>query len=128
MLKRIARKSTDIGKQAEQQAKDFLVRKGLQFEKANFYCRGGEIDLIFRDKKQLVFVEVKFRKKQDFGYAEDMITATKKRKIFQAAKVFLHENQLTESVDCRFDVIAINRLSNNNSTSIEWIKDAFHYY
>jgi putative endonuclease len=48
--------------------------------------RGGEIDLICRDGKTLVFVEVRLRSRSDFGGAGASITAGKRRRIVLAAR------------------------------------------
>ena len=48
-----------VGQQAEDSACAYLIKQGLQFVTRNFNCRLGEIDLIFKDGDELVFVEVK---------------------------------------------------------------------
>ena len=47
------------GKTAEDQACDYLQRKGLRLIEKNYTCRLGEIDLIMEDKHHIVFVEVR---------------------------------------------------------------------
>jgi len=51
--------------------------------KSNYRCRLGEIDLIFRDKKTLVFVEVKLKKNPYFGKAASAVTPSKQKKIIK---------------------------------------------
>lgn len=55
------------GKNAEQQALHYLVAHGLKHLDSNYYCKGGEIDLIMNDAEQLVFVEVRYRSRSDYG-------------------------------------------------------------
>jgi len=45
----------------ERAAKCYLKKSGLKFLYANFRGERGEIDLVFREKEILVFVEVKTR-------------------------------------------------------------------
>ena len=49
------------GNAAEQLAATFLQQKGLTLIEKNFRCTYGEIDLIMRDGKTLVFIEVRLR-------------------------------------------------------------------
>ena len=65
------------GQFAEQKACQFLQQKGLTLIEKNYRCRNGEIDLIMLDKDQLVFVEVRFRKNEDYGTAIDSVISIK---------------------------------------------------
>ena|SRR6185312_16143384 len=99
--------SQKIGKQAEDFACHYLQAVGLKLITRNFRCRTGEIDLIMQDKKELVFVEVRYRCREDFGEPAETITLRKQHKLFQAASYYLQQNQLTNRVACRFDVLAL---------------------
>lgn len=112
-------KHNEAGARAEQQAEQYLTRKGLIPVARNFLCKGGEIDLIMAHGHHLVFVEVRFRKSAAFGGAVASITASKQRKIITAAQNFLMENKKYSHSPCRFDVIAIT------GTQTEWIQNAF---
>lgn len=119
--KKINRKNTrEAGMQAEQRAKAFLLAQGLSFQEANFRCKIGEIDLIFRDQEELVFVEVRWHHYCGFGDSVSSITYTKQRKIINTAKYYLLQNKLFDKVSCRFDVVALSPQG-----ELEWIKDAF---
>ena len=109
------------GQSAEELAARFLEKRGLKVLTRNYRCRGGEIDLICRDGKVLVFVEVRLRRNAAFGGAAASVTATKQRRIILAAQHFLMANALTDD-DCRFDCIL---LSGTSSNDIEWLRDAF---
>jgi putative endonuclease len=128
------------GRTAENTAKKYLRKQGLTFISSNFHCRHGEIDLIFKDHQTIVFVEVRFRKKSDYGSSIESIDFKKQQKIIKAAEFYLYKNKLTESVTCRFDVIGIepkfkitkfqNQCYIKNSRSenyeIQWIKNVFN--
>ena len=57
------------GSRYEEQAAAFLEKQGLLVIEKNFRCKSGEIDLIARDGRYLVFVEVKYRSSGSNGYA-----------------------------------------------------------
>ncbi|MEG3753285.1 YraN family protein [Psychromonas arctica] len=118
-LPRLFQASNTRGVQAEQQALVFLQKQGLLLICQNFYCRFGEIDLIMSDQGTLVFIEVRYRKNQDFGGATASITPQKQRKLIKTAKHYL--SQLDDEPYCRFDVIAISE----STIEPQWIQDAF---
>ncbi|MCF8200311.1 MAG: YraN family protein [Sulfuritalea sp.] len=107
------------GAAAEQLAADFLLRKGLSVTERNFRVRGGEIDLICRDGKTTVFVEVRLRSSKDFGGAAASITASKQARLILAARHWLLRHGETP---CRFDCVLLDELESRN---IEWLRDAF---
>ncbi|QLE79108.1 YraN family protein [Francisella sp. Scap27] len=111
---------TQIGSKAESQACDFLKYHGIEILEQNFKALPyGEIDIIALDQNVLIFVEVKFRKSNVFGFAQEMVTLAKQSKIINTANIFLQQNDLYQDIECRFDVVAIN----NND--INWVKNAF---
>ena len=113
--------SKAIGDRAEDQSARFLERHGLKVLVRNFRCRGGEIDLICRDGKALVFVEVRLRRNACFGGAAASISQGKQRRIILAARHYLAANAKNDA-DCRFDCLL---LDGNPEHPIEWIRDAF---
>ena len=111
--------TTQRGREAETLAARVLESRGLRVIARNFSVRGGEIDLICRDGKTLVFVEVRLRSRSDFGGAGASITATKRRRIVLAARHYLAGQK---ECDCRFDAVLLDGLGENQ---LEWIKNAF---
>lgn len=107
------------GAAGEQLAADHLQRHGLTLIERNFRVRGGEIDLICRDGKSIVFVEVRLRSRSDFGGAAASITATKQARLILAARHWLLRHGETF---CRFDCVLLDGLESRN---IEWLRDAF---
>lgn len=116
-----SRTSDRGGRQAEDLAARFLEKQKLKIVTRNYRCRGGEIDLVCRDGKVLVFVEVRLRRNAAYGGAAASVTPTKQRRIILAAQHFLMTHSLANS-DCRFDCVLLNGVSENN---IEWLRDAF---
>lgn len=107
-----------IGQQAEKQARDYLVKKGLQHIDSNYRCRYGEIDLIMQDKDIIVFIEVRFRKNSQFGGAAASVDVRKQHRIIATAQHFI-QHQRHPANAYRFDVVAMNK------NSLDWIPDAF---
>lgn len=110
------------GRKEEALAEKFLKKTGLKFIERNYYCRYGEIDLIFKDNEQLVFVEVRARKQNAQVNALESLTQAKLKKIRKTAQVYMV--QFEEIPSCRFDVIAIS-VNNGTIDNIEWIQNAF---
>lgn len=114
----------DIGNDAEGIAKQHLIKQGLIFEAANVHCRQGEIDLIMKDGSTIVFIEVKYRKNNQFGGAISAVSHAKQKKIQFCATFYLHKMNLNEyNTPCRFDVVAIE--GDINQPHITWLKNAF---
>lgn len=120
------------GELGESLAHTFLARQGLMRIEKNFRCRLGEIDLILQQSKapfSLVFVEVRLRKRMDFGSAIESVTAAKARKIRLTADYFLSGRPEFSHTPCRFDVVGIQvtePVSPHTSTRIEHLNQ--HYW
>lgn len=108
------------GADAEARAEAFLIAQGLVKHARNYRCKLGEIDLIMLHQDTLVFIEVRLRSHQAFANAAESVTIRKQQKIINTAQYYLQQQQLTDKVNCRFDVIAFCKHGEP-----EWIKDAF---
>lgn len=96
------------GAAAEFRARRFLTAQGLSFIEQNYLCKWGEIDLIFSDAEQLVFVEVKSRVSADYGSADEFYSKAKQQKLTRAIMTYLAEKGFNpEMTHFRIDVIAI---------------------
>ena len=93
------------GAWGEALAAEYLRKKRYTLIASGYRCRLGEIDLIVRDRKYLVFVEVKLRKSQVFAQAKEYVDANKQRRLRMTAALYLSENPTEFST--RFDVIEI---------------------
>ena len=93
------------GRWGEEQAAAFLRRKGYKIIGMNYACRMGEIDIIARNRKFIVFAEVKLRKSAAFAEAREFVTAAKQERIKTTAAMWLSENET--ALQPRFDVIEI---------------------
>ncbi len=109
--------SRAAGTAAERRALAHLHAQGLTPLAENFHSRGGEIDLIMSDCGVTVFVEVRQRTSARFGGAAASVTASKRRRLIHAARLWMARHGETPG---RFDVVTID-----GDGSVEWIKDAF---
>jgi putative endonuclease len=91
----------------EDEAVAHLARLGYVILDRNFKTRTGEIDIVAREEKTTVFVEVKRREATGHGTASEFVSPAKIRKVVSAARLYAARHGLTES-PIRFDVIAID--------------------
>ena len=94
-----------LARRGEDAAARFLRSLGYKILIRNFRCAAGEIDIIARDGKELVFVEVKTRVSAE-PPPEDAVNRAKQHQITKAARVFLSRYG-TPQPPARFDVIGI---------------------
>lgn len=109
----------------EAEAASYLEKNGYQILEHNYRCRQGEIDLIARDGRYLVFVEVKYRKDLGSGYPEEAVDRKKQQRIWQAARYYLYRHRYGEDTPCRFDVVSIIGTAGGTGEEIRVIRDAF---
>ena len=112
------------GRVGEDIAAGFLVKNDYRISERNYRCPIGEIDIVARDKNDLVFVEVKTRRSADLGYPEQAVGIKKQKKISKLALWYLQEKKLN-GVRTRFDVVAIMMQPSGND--IRLIKNAFDF-
>jgi putative endonuclease len=96
----------EFGKLGEDLACRELESLGYEILARRYRTRGGEIDIIARDGRTTVFVEVKSREGRDFGDAVEAVTMWKRQRITRMAVDYLARHKLTDS-PCRFDVVAV---------------------
>lgn len=94
-----------LGAFYEDRAARLLEEKGYRILEKNYRCRAGEIDLIARDRRTLVFIEVKYRRTDSFGRPEEAVDARKQRTICRVADYYRMEHRIREDCPCRFDAV-----------------------
>jgi len=110
-----------IGSKGEEIAVEFLKDRGYRIVARNYKTPIGEIDIIAEDRGTLVFIEVKTRSNNFFGYPFEAVDAKKQHKLKNLALLYLKKQKRDCAV--RFDVLSI-RISDDKK-DIEHIKDAF---
>ena len=109
------------GAQYENLAAEYLKQQGYQILRRNFYSYFGEIDLVARDGKYLVFVEVKYRKNDSGGHPLEAVGVQKQQRICRTADYYCLRCGYGGETHCRFDVVGIM------GEEVFHIKDAFPY-
>ena len=89
----------------------YLEKIGYKILEKNFSCRQGEIDIIAKDKLEIVIIEVKTRSNLNYGNPREAVDKNKKNHIYNSAKYYIHVNKL-ENNYIRFDVIEIYKIKN----------------
>jgi putative endonuclease len=110
------------GNAGETAAVKFLERLGYDILERQYYYNHGEIDVIARDAGELVFVEVKTRRSERFGRAEESVTPLKQELLRRTAEGYVEEKKCV-NVPCRFDVVAVQ--VRNGKAEITHYKNAF---
>lgn len=112
----------DLGREGENRAMEYLVKKGYRILERNYRFDRAEVDLICQHKEVLVSVEVKTRQSSYLAGPEETVTLAKQKSIIKATNQYIQENEI--DLDCRFDIVSI--LLNQNEFQLEHLEDAFY--
>lgn len=112
----------EIGKLGEDIATNYLIEKGYIILDRNFECRQGEIDIIAKDKEEIVFIEVKTRTSDKYGTPSEAVNKIKQKHMLQSIKYYLYIKNLNQEF-IRIDVIEV--YIKNNTFKVNHIKQAF---
>lgn len=116
------------GEYTESLACRFLEGKGFKLIEKNFNCKAGEIDIIMKDNDSLVFVEVRYRRNNNYGSGAESITASKQSKLIKTASLYLQQHAKLNKYPARFDVVSMTghiEKDDINKINFDWIKNAF---
>lgn len=91
---------------------------------ANWRCPSGELDLVMTEGAVLVFVEVKTRRGERFGAAEEAISPAQATRILQTAEQFLAVRPDLAASFWRVDLVAITLTPAGAVARINHIVDA----
>ena len=115
--------SARAGRLAERQAESYLIEEGLELIARNIRYPCGEIDLLMRDDRTLVFVEVRQRSNRRFPSALASVDCKKQRRLTSAAALVLQSNNLPHFEAVRFDVVGFD--ASGKPLRVHWVKQAF---
>ncbi|HEX2500149.1 MAG TPA: YraN family protein [Methylomirabilota bacterium] len=113
-----------LGVAGEAAAARFLERHGLLILARNLRSRLGEIDLLARDGRTLVFVEVKARRGSSGDPPEAAVNARKRARLARLALGYLAAHRLGER-SCRFDVVGVSLDEAGGVTGVRHLRHAF---
>lgn len=95
----------EVGQMGEDAAALHLVKRGYEVVARNYHSRFGEVDIIAKNEKYLVFVEVKTRTKGAEVQPKESVDALKQRRLVKTAMIYLSERGA--DLQPRFDVIEV---------------------
>ncbi len=95
-----------VGKKGEHIAVEYLRNEGYEILETNYRFGHTEIDIVAKEGDELVFIEVKTRRSDEYGDPADAITEVKEERFRHAAEGYFYEHELEDQM-CRFDFIGI---------------------
>lgn len=111
----------ELGTVGENIAANYLSKLGYTIADRNYRWKKGELDLVCRDDRMLVVVEVKTRQTNAYGEPYTAVTRSKQKQLVMIADHYVKQKAL--DLEVRFDVLSI--VTNSYETKIEHIKGAF---
>ena len=106
----------EIGNKYEDKSIETLVKEAYKILERNYQNRFGEIDIIAEKNKELVFIEVKYRKTNKFGYGYEAVDRRKIMKILKLADYYIQSKKY-QNYKIRFDCMSYL------GDELDWIKD-----
>ena len=102
------RRKLDLGARGEDLAAAWYTRQGYEVLGRNWRCREGELDLIVRRGRCVVFCEVKTRSGSGFGLPAEAVTGEKQRRLRRLATRWLGDQKPSGGfAEVRFDVACV---------------------
>ncbi len=117
-------KHNEFGKEGEQIAADFLLKKGYTISYRNYRYLKAEIDIIAIKDDIVAIVEVRSRSSDFIENIAETITPKKIKLLVMAADYYMLSSDLDFEV--RFDIITI--LKNSKQFKIEHLENAFYHF
>ena len=106
----------EIGNKYEDKSVEILVKEAYRILERNYQNRFGEIDIIAEKNKEIVFIEVKYRKTSKFGYGYEAVDRRKIMKILKLANYYIQSKKY-QDYKIRFDCMSYL------GDELDWIKD-----
>jgi len=101
----------ETARRGEDAAAAYLERIGMQVIERNWRTQAGEIDIVALDGDEIVFVEVKTRRSERAGTADEAVSPAKQRRVAKLATSYLRDAGAGADTPVRFDVVAIRVLA-----------------
>jgi putative endonuclease len=114
----------EFGKEGEELATAYLVKKGYHIICRNYRYLKAEIDIIAQKGNTIAIIEVKSRRSAYFENIAETVSKKKIGLLVTAANYYINTNKFEREV--RFDIITI--LKKNDRYIIEHLEDAFYHF
>ena len=119
-----------LGQWGERQARLYLEADGYGIVAANFRCRAGEMDIVAIDGDELVFVEVKTRRGEAYGQAEESVSPVRAERLAAVAEEFLQSRSAfpyDSETPWRIDLVCVNLDSGGKLLNVNHIRHAVEF-
>ena len=116
-------KAGQVGRMGEDIAFRILKKKGYKILGRSVTTPSGELDVVAREGRTIVFVEVKTRTSDAFGRPEEAVDLRKQRRLVRLAREWLSANRLADH-EARFDVVSV-WLDQAGRRRVEIVRNAF---
>ena len=113
-----------LGDRGENVAARYLRNQGYRILTRNFRCPLGEIDIVARDGRTLVFCEVKTRSSTAFGEPVEAVDARKSRRLRTLGATWTDEHPGRWEA-LRFDVVGILVRPGRGPAQLRHVRGAF---
>ena len=114
--------NTKIGHYGEDLACKFLRKNGYRILERNYRIRGGEIDIVAKDKDTLAFVEVKTRWSHEYGLPYESMTPWKIRSLLRTARFYIQKIGWGDR-EYRLDFVSVDFATSKENPKMELIKN-----
>ena len=120
-------RNAGLGRWGERQARLYLEAQGCPIVATNFRSRTGEIDIVAIDADEIVFVEVKTRRGDSYGLAEESISPVRAERLAAVAEEFLQSRSAfpyDSETPWRIDLVCVSLDRQGRLLSVNHIKHA----
>lgn len=105
-------KKNKIGSDAETFVCNYLISKNWIILERNWFCRGGEIDIIAKNGEEYVFVEVRCKKKNSSIKPIETVTYGKQNRILKSIEQYIYDNNIRDFYRC--DFVGVEYIKHND--------------
>jgi putative endonuclease len=102
----VTRRRQALGREGEDRAAQWYLARGYEVLGRNWRCHEGELDLVLRRRRTVVFCEVKTRSSLDFGHPAEAVTREKQQRVRRLATRWIAGSRFRFR-EIRFDVVAV---------------------
>lgn len=129
-MRRQVNSRRSLGEWGERQARLYLEAEGYSIVAANFRCRAGEIDIVAIDGDEMVFVEVKTRRGDAYGQAEESISPVRAERLAAVSEEFLRSRSAfpyDSETPWRIDLMCVNLDRGGRLINVNHIRHAVEF-
>lgn len=102
----MSRVTDAVGAYGERVASRMLAEAGLVILERNWRCASGELDIVAREGRTIVFCEVKTRRSETYGVPAEAVGTEKMRRLRALAALWLAAHPRIRG-EVRFDVVSV---------------------